>query len=41
MTKKTDSGGIRVTRHSAAYWRVTLDIAPLNIFGPPNIPQME
>jgi enoyl-CoA hydratase/carnithine racemase len=41
MTKKTDSGAIRVTRHYAAYWRVTLDIPPLNIFGPTNIPQME
>jgi enoyl-CoA hydratase/carnithine racemase len=41
MSKKADSGAIRVTRHSAAYWRVTLDIPPLNIFGPANIPQME
>ncbi len=41
MSKKADSGGIHVTRHSAAYWRVTVDIPPLNIFGPANIPQME
>jgi enoyl-CoA hydratase/carnithine racemase len=41
MSKKSDSGAIRVTRHSAAYWRVTIDIPPLNIFGPANIPQME
>jgi len=41
MSKKSDSGAIRITRHSAAYWRVTVDIPPLNIFGPANIPQME
>src|SRR5580700_10421021 len=41
MSKQSDSGTIRVTRQSAAYWRVTIDIPPLNIFGPANIPQME
>jgi enoyl-CoA hydratase/carnithine racemase len=41
MSKQSDSGAIRITRHSAAYWRVTIDIPPLNIFGPANIPQME
>jgi enoyl-CoA hydratase/carnithine racemase len=41
MSEKSDSGDIRITRHSAAYWRVTIDIPPLNIFGPANIPQME
>ena len=41
MSKNPDSGAIRITRHSAAYWRVTVDIPPLNIFGPANIPQME
>jgi enoyl-CoA hydratase/carnithine racemase len=41
MSKKSDSGAIRITRHSASYWRVTMDIPPLNIFGPANIPQME
>jgi enoyl-CoA hydratase/carnithine racemase len=41
MSKKTDSGTFRVTKHSDAYWRVTVDIPPLNIFGPANIPQLE
>jgi enoyl-CoA hydratase/carnithine racemase len=41
MSQKSDSGAIRITRHSAAYWRVTIDIPPLNIFGPANVPQME
>ena len=41
MSKKSDSGTFRVTKHSDAYWRVTVDIPPLNIFGPANIPQLE
>lgn len=41
MSNKSDTGAIRITRHSAAYWRVTIDIPPLNIFGPANIPQLE
>jgi hypothetical protein len=32
---------IRLTRISPAYWRVTFDLPPLNIFGPSNIPQLE
>jgi enoyl-CoA hydratase/carnithine racemase len=35
------TGQIRLQRHSAAYWRVTFDLPPLNIFGPANIPQLE
>ena len=35
------NGGIHVRRQSDAYWRVTFDIPPLNIFGPANIPQLE
>ena len=31
---------IRLERRSAAYWRVTFDIPPLNIFGPENIPEL-
>jgi enoyl-CoA hydratase/carnithine racemase len=27
-------------RRSPAYWRVTFDFPPLNIFGPKNIPQL-
>jgi enoyl-CoA hydratase/carnithine racemase len=29
-----------LTKHSAAYWRVTLNNPPLNIFGPKTIPQL-
>src|ERR1700689_5377144 len=32
---------IQITKRSEAYWRVTFDIPPLNIFGPANIPQLE
>jgi enoyl-CoA hydratase/carnithine racemase len=31
---------IRVTRCSPAYWRVTFDHPPLNIFGPEMLPQV-
>lgn len=39
MSMKSDSGTFRLTKPSDAYWRVTVDIPPLNIFGPANIPQ--
>ena len=29
-----------LTKHSAAYWRATLNRPPLNIFGPKTIPQL-
>ena len=32
---------IVLTRRSPAYWRVTLDHPPLNIFGPETIPQLD
>src|SRR5881409_77556 len=35
MTKQ-----ILLTRRSPAYWRVTFDHPPLNIFGPETIPQL-
>jgi len=35
------NSSIHVRRQSHAYWRVTFDIPPLNIFGPANIPQLE
>jgi len=41
MTGTRDEGKIRLIRHSDAYWRVTFDLPPLNIFGPANIPQLE
>src|ERR1700675_397429 len=31
---------IRLTRRSSAYWRVTFDHPPLNIFGPDAIPHL-
>src|SRR6202162_6509429 len=31
---------ILLTRRSAAYWRVTINHPPLNIFGPDTIPQL-
>src|SRR5580698_2591910 len=41
MTDTHNEGKIRLARHSDAYWRVTLDLPPLNIFGPANLPQLE
>src|SRR5579862_6698506 len=41
MTNVDKEGTIRLVRNSDAYWRVTVDIPPLNIFGPANIPQLE
>src|ERR1700722_9158197 len=36
-----NEGRIRLVQVSDAYWRVTFDLPPLNIFGPANIPQLE
>jgi enoyl-CoA hydratase/carnithine racemase len=41
MTNPRHEGKIRLVRHSDAYWRVTFDLPPINIFGPANIPQLE
>ena len=41
MSKTLNTGTIRLVRQSNAYWRVTFDLPPLNIFGPANIPQLE
>ncbi len=41
MTNTRTAGQIRLTKHSDEYWRVTLDLPPLNIFGPAHIPQLE
>jgi len=41
MTSIHDEGRIRLVQHSDAYWKVTFDLPPLNIFGPTNIPQLE
>src|SRR6202162_388488 len=32
--------GVHLVYESEAYWRVTFDLPPLNIFGPKNIPQL-
>ena len=36
-----NAGTFHLTRISDKYWTVTIDIPPLNIFGPANIPQLE
>ena len=41
MIDTSNEGEIRLIGHSDAYWRVTFDLPPLNIFGPAHIPQME
>jgi len=41
MSETRDNGNIHLVRHSNAYWRVTFDMPPLNIFGPANIPHLE
>ena len=41
MIKARNEGKIRLVGHSDAYWRVTFDLPPLNIFGPAHIPQLE
>ena len=41
MSETLNTGTIRLVRQSNAYWRVTFDLPPLNIFGPANIPQLE
>jgi len=40
MSDTTMSKQILLTRRSPAYWRVTFDHPPLNIFGPETIPQL-
>jgi enoyl-CoA hydratase/carnithine racemase len=40
MANMTTAKQIRLERSSAAYWRVTFDNPPLNIFGPETIPQL-
>jgi enoyl-CoA hydratase/carnithine racemase len=40
MTDETTDRRVRVTQRSPAYWRVTFDHPPLNIFGPETIPQL-
>ncbi len=41
MSDTRNEGTIRLVRHCDAFWRVTFDLPPLNIFGPANIQQLE
>ncbi|MBV8187874.1 MAG: enoyl-CoA hydratase/isomerase family protein [Alphaproteobacteria bacterium] len=41
MTEARPAGKIHLQWRTDAYWRVTFDFPPLNIFGPANIPQLE
>jgi enoyl-CoA hydratase/carnithine racemase len=41
MSKPAVTRQIRLERRSPAYWRVTFDHPPLNIFGPETIPQLD
>jgi enoyl-CoA hydratase/carnithine racemase len=41
MIKVKEEGNISLVRVSDAYWKVTFDLPPLNIFGPTQIPQLE
>jgi enoyl-CoA hydratase/carnithine racemase len=41
MSNTRNEGKIRLVRHSDAFWRVTFDLPPLNIFGPANIQPLE
>src|SRR6202161_1180070 len=41
MSDTGDTVKIRLLRQSDSYGRVTIDLPPLNIFGPANIPQLE
>src|SRR5580692_4550597 len=45
VTPRTDQGvatdKVRLTRRSAAYWRVTFNNPPLNIVGPPEVRRLQ
>ena len=41
MSETTNTKQILLTRRSPAYWRVTINHPPLNIFGPDTIPQLD
>jgi enoyl-CoA hydratase/carnithine racemase len=41
ISKIMQTRQIRIESRSPAYWRVTFNIPPLNIFGPETIPQLE
>jgi enoyl-CoA hydratase/carnithine racemase len=41
MSDIANTGRIRLEKRSPSYWRVTIDLPPLNIFGPRNIPELD
>jgi enoyl-CoA hydratase/carnithine racemase len=41
MSDTTMTKQILLTRQSPAYWRITINHPPLNIFGPDTIPQFD
>ena len=41
MGLSLQAGGVQLARQSNAYWRVTFNMPPLNIFGPAHVPQLE
>jgi enoyl-CoA hydratase/carnithine racemase len=41
MSDIAKTGQIRLEKRSPSHWRVTIDLPPLNIFGPRNIPQLD
>ncbi len=41
MSHTPNAPGIHLERHSQAFWRVTFNLPPLNIFGPGAVPQLE
>ncbi|MBS1695723.1 MAG: enoyl-CoA hydratase/isomerase family protein [Actinobacteria bacterium] len=41
MTETAAANQIVLTRRSPAYWRITFDHPPLNIFGPETIPELD
>ena len=41
MTDAVTAARVRLTKHAPAFWRVTFDMPPLNIFGPEAIPQLD
>jgi enoyl-CoA hydratase/carnithine racemase len=40
LTEPTTAKRIKLAKQSPAYWRVTFDMQPLNIFGPDALPEL-
>jgi enoyl-CoA hydratase/carnithine racemase len=40
LTEPTTAKRIKLAKQSPAYWRVTFDMPPLNIFGPDALPEL-